>query len=81
MTLLAEAPFAYRQKTFKADDVAGMTQAMHEDGFALVPGVLTPEECAAAVAFLASPAAAHITGETLMVDAGMHLGPKPMQRA
>ena len=35
---------AYRQKTFALDDLEGMTQAMHEDGFALIPGVLSPEE-------------------------------------
>ena len=37
-------PFAYKQKTFAIDDLAGMTAAMHEDGFALVPGVLSPTE-------------------------------------
>jgi 3-oxoacyl-[acyl-carrier protein] reductase len=30
--------------------------------------------------FLISDAARHITGETLMVDAGMHLGFAPMAR-
>jgi len=40
--------FAYRQKTFALDDLAGMTDALHEDGFALVPGVLTADEVAAA---------------------------------
>jgi hypothetical protein len=38
------ADFAYRQKTFALDDLEGMTNAMHEDGFALIPGVLSPEE-------------------------------------
>ena len=33
----------------------------------------TPEDVAAAVAFLASPAAAYITGETLHVNGGMHM--------
>lgn len=33
-----------------------------------------PEDVAGAAAFLASPAARHITGETLLVDAGQHLG-------
>lgn len=36
--------FDYKQKTFAQDDVAGMTEALHEDGFALVPGVLSPDE-------------------------------------
>jgi ectoine hydroxylase-related dioxygenase (phytanoyl-CoA dioxygenase family) len=40
--------FAYRQKTFALDDLAGMTNALHEDGFALVPGVLSSDEVAAA---------------------------------
>lgn len=34
----------------------------------------TPEDVAAAVAFLASPAAAYITGETLHVNGGMYMG-------
>ena len=33
-----------------------------------------PEDIAGAAIFFASPAARHITGETLMVDAGSHLG-------
>jgi NAD(P)-dependent dehydrogenase (short-subunit alcohol dehydrogenase family) len=33
-----------------------------------------PEDIAGAAVFLGSPAARHITGETLMVDAGAHLG-------
>jgi 3-oxoacyl-[acyl-carrier protein] reductase len=40
----------------------------------------TPEDIAGATVFLASPAARHITGETLIVDAGMHLGYAPMAR-
>jgi NAD(P)-dependent dehydrogenase (short-subunit alcohol dehydrogenase family) len=40
-----------------------------------------PQDIAGPAVFLASPAALHITGETLLVDAGMHLGPRPMQRA
>jgi NAD(P)-dependent dehydrogenase (short-subunit alcohol dehydrogenase family) len=38
----------------------------------------TAEDVAGAAVFLASPAARHITGETLMVDAGLHLGYAPM---
>ncbi len=37
----------YRQKTFAQDDLQGMAAAVHEDGFALIPGVLSPEEVAA----------------------------------
>lgn len=33
-----------------------------------------PEDIAAAAVFLASPASRHVTGETLLVDAGAHLG-------
>ncbi|HWE99922.1 MAG TPA: SDR family NAD(P)-dependent oxidoreductase [Caulobacteraceae bacterium] len=38
----------------------------------------TAEDIAGAAVFLASPAARHITGETLLVDAGMHLGYAPL---
>lgn len=34
----------------------------------------TPEDIAASAVFLASPASRHITGETLLADAGTHLG-------
>jgi len=34
----------YRQRTFDVMDTAGMTEALHEDGFALIPGVLSPDE-------------------------------------
>lgn len=44
---MAGAGFAYRQKTFDLSDTAGMADALHEDGFALVPGVLNNEEIAA----------------------------------
>jgi NAD(P)-dependent dehydrogenase (short-subunit alcohol dehydrogenase family) len=37
-----------------------------------------PEDIAAAAVFLASPASRHITGETLLVDAGSHLGFAPL---
>jgi NAD(P)-dependent dehydrogenase (short-subunit alcohol dehydrogenase family) len=38
----------------------------------------TAEDIAGSAVFLASPASRHITGETLMVDAGMHLGYAPL---
>jgi 3-oxoacyl-[acyl-carrier protein] reductase len=37
-----------------------------------------PEDIAAAAVFLASPASRHVTGETLLVDAGSHLGFAPL---
>ena len=36
------------------------------------------EDIAVAAVFLASPAARHITGETLLVDAGSHLNFSPL---
>jgi hypothetical protein len=36
--------FSYLQKTFSIDDLEGLTNTLHEDGFALVPGVLSPDE-------------------------------------
>jgi Protein involved in biosynthesis of mitomycin antibiotics/polyketide fumonisin len=41
-----ETAFEYKQKTFALDDIAGMTEAMKEDGFALVPNVLNADEVA-----------------------------------
>jgi 3-oxoacyl-[acyl-carrier protein] reductase len=38
----------------------------------------TPEDIAASAVFLASPASRHVTGETLLVDAGSHLGFAPL---
>jgi hypothetical protein len=38
------ADFEYRQRTFRLEDVDGMTDALHEDGFALIPGVLSTDE-------------------------------------
>jgi 3-oxoacyl-[acyl-carrier protein] reductase len=38
----------------------------------------TAEDIAGAAIFLASPASRHVTGETLLVDAGLHLGYAPM---
>jgi 3-oxoacyl-[acyl-carrier protein] reductase len=40
--------------------------------------VSSADDIAAAAIFLASPASRHVTGETLMVDAGTHLGFAPM---
>jgi 3-oxoacyl-[acyl-carrier protein] reductase len=34
----------------------------------------TAEDIAGSAVFLASPASRHVTGETLLVDAGLHLG-------
>jgi ectoine hydroxylase-related dioxygenase (phytanoyl-CoA dioxygenase family) len=38
------AEITYRQKTFTHDETEAMAEAVHEDGFALIPGVLAPEE-------------------------------------
>jgi NAD(P)-dependent dehydrogenase (short-subunit alcohol dehydrogenase family) len=38
----------------------------------------TAQDIAGAAVFLASPDSRHVTGETLLVDAGMHLGYAPM---
>ena len=38
----------------------------------------TAEDIAGAAVFLASPASRHMTGETLLVDAGLHLGYAPL---
>jgi hypothetical protein len=37
----AAAEIQYRQKTFSLNDVEGMVNAIHEDGFALIPNVLS----------------------------------------
>ncbi len=39
-----------------------------------------PEDIADAALFLISDASRHITGETLLIDAGMHLGATPQAR-
>lgn len=39
--------------------------------------VATPEDVAELIMFLAGPASRNITGELIMTDAGMHLGPAP----
>jgi ectoine hydroxylase-related dioxygenase (phytanoyl-CoA dioxygenase family) len=41
-------PFNYRQPTLPLEDTARLANALHEDGFALIPGVLSQEEVQAA---------------------------------
>lgn len=43
-TTTAIETFIYRQKTCDLFDTAGMVEALHEDGFALIPGVLSVSE-------------------------------------
>ena len=43
-SLAPEKTFTYLQPTYAIDDVDGMVKAFHEDGFALVPGVLSLAE-------------------------------------
>ncbi len=58
------------------DMTKGLAEKQKEALLANIPvGRLgRPEEIAVAVAFLASPAAAYITGETLHINGGMHMG-------
>jgi hypothetical protein len=44
--------FRYLQKTFSLEDTKGMAQAVKDDGFALIPGVLSRDEIAATRAAL-----------------------------
>ena len=39
--------FPYLQPTYRLDDLEGQAAAIHRDGYALVPGVLSAEECKA----------------------------------
>ena len=59
---------------------AGRAEKMREGAAASTPlkAASTAEDVAGATVFLASPAARHITGETLLVDAGTHLGYAPL---
>ena len=54
---------------------ADRLERMRQGVAAAVPlkAASTPEDIAGAAVFLASPAARHITGECMMVDAGLHL--------
>jgi NAD(P)-dependent dehydrogenase (short-subunit alcohol dehydrogenase family) len=55
------------------------TQAVRERMISLTPLQVAskPEDIAEAALFLMSDASRHITGETLMIDAGLHLGSSP----
>jgi NAD(P)-dependent dehydrogenase (short-subunit alcohol dehydrogenase family) len=59
---------------------AGRAEKMRQGAEASTPlkAASTAEDVAGATVFLASPAARHITGETLLVDAGTHLGAAPL---
>jgi 3-oxoacyl-[acyl-carrier protein] reductase len=54
------------------EQVAGMREAVAKTTPLKVAS--TAEDIAASAVFLASPASRHVTGETLIVDAGTHLG-------
>jgi hypothetical protein len=44
--MTATETFTYRQPTYGLHDTAAMGRALHEDGFALIPGVLGPDQIA-----------------------------------
>jgi NAD(P)-dependent dehydrogenase (short-subunit alcohol dehydrogenase family) len=61
-----------------AGDEAGQ-ERLRQSVIAFTPlrAASSAEDVAGAAVFLASPAARHITGEILLVDAGLHLGFAP----
>jgi hypothetical protein len=48
MSQATKNAFRHLQPTHHLDDTAGQLRALHEDGFTLIPGVLSPEEVQAA---------------------------------
>ena len=59
---------------------AERAQKMRDSTAASTPlrAASTAEDIAGAAVFLAAPASKHITGETLLVDAGAHLNYSPL---
>jgi len=57
----------------------GLTQRIRENVAKSTPlqAASKPEDIADAALFLISDSARHVTGETLLVDAGLHLAPQP----
>ena len=60
-------------ETDMTEKVKSIYQERIEKGLTLDPRMGKPEDIAAAVAFLASPQAAYITGTTLHVNGGMYM--------